>query len=158
MTLPSISLGHAPDGLHYAEFTPEGMVDKVRLYGETVEEVTDAAFEWLAGHDFRLRQKEAEKKNGRHLETVHSIDEYAEDIRALNDYYAEIGAEDPVERPAHYTRFGVELIEITEWLNFNRGNAVKYLARAGSKHPSRELEDLKKALWYVQREIDRLQK
>ena len=158
MTLPSISLGHAPDGLHYAEFTPLGMVDKVRLYGETVEEVTDAAFEWLAGHDFRLRQKEAEKKNGRHLEAIPSLHEYAEDIRALNAHYAEIAAGDPVERPAHYTRFGAELIEITEWLNFNRGNAVKYLARAGSKHPSRELEDLKKALWYVQREIDRIQK
>lgn len=158
MTLPAISLGHAADGLHYAEFTPEGMVDKIRLYGETVEEVTDAAFEWLAGHDFRLRQKNAQESTGRHLQAVSSVDEYEEDIRALNDYYAETGLGDPVERPAHYTRFGAELIEITEWLNFNRGNAIKYLARAGSKHPSRELEDLKKALWYVQREIRRLQR
>jgi hypothetical protein len=158
MTLPSITLGEAPDGLHYAEFMPKGMVDKVRLYGETEEEVTEAAFDWLAGHDFRLRNKESFGKKIRHLDLVEDVEEYAEDIRALNAHYAEIAAGDPVERPAHYTRFGAELIEITEWLNFNRGNAVKYLARAGSKHPSRELEDLKKALWYVQREIDRIQK
>ena len=158
MTLPSITLGEAPDGLHYAEFMPKGMVDKVRLYGETEEEVTEAAFDWLAGHDFRLRNKESFGKKTRHLDLVEDVEEYAEDIRALNADYAEIAAGDPVERPAHYTRFGAELIEITEWLNFNRGNAVKYLARAGSKHPSRELDDLMMALWYFQSDIDRLQK
>lgn len=59
--------------------------------------------------------------------------------------------------PSHYREGwsnGAEVIDITEHLNFNRGNAVKYLARAGKKDD--ELQDLRKALWYVAREIDRL--
>ncbi len=61
--------------------------------------------------------------------------------------------------PAHYTRFkNAEVIDITEELNYCRGNAVKYLARAGAKDPSKEIEDLEKARWYVDREISRLKK
>lgn len=63
---------------------------------------------------------------------------------------------DPVSNPAHYTAYPVEVIDITEHLSFNRGNAVKYLCRAGLKNPLTELEDLEKAAWYVQREIKRL--
>ena len=63
---------------------------------------------------------------------------------------------DNVNHPDHYTRFGAEVIEITEHLNFNRGNAVKYLARAGAK-TSDPLQDLLKAEWYVKREISRTQ-
>ena len=60
--------------------------------------------------------------------------------------------------PAHYQGFsnGAQVIDITENLNFNRGNAVKYLARAGAKDPAKEIEDLEKSLWYTQRELDRL--
>ncbi|UPK64919.1 DUF3310 domain-containing protein [Rhodococcus pyridinivorans] len=66
---------------------------------------------------------------------------------------------DSINHPAHYTGFsnGAEVIDITENLNFNRGNAVKYLARAGAKDPAKELEDLRKAEWYVQREIARIE-
>lgn len=67
-------------------------------------------------------------------------------------------AHDPVNHPAHYTSFGAEVIEITEHLNFNRGSAVKYLARAGLKDPATELQDLEKALWYVSREIARVKR
>ncbi len=57
---------------------------------------------------------------------------------------------DPIN-PQHY-RFGkVELIELTEQLDFCRGNAVKYLCRAGKKDDT--LQDLKKALWYTKRAI-----
>lgn len=67
---------------------------------------------------------------------------------------------DNVNHPSHYTRFsnGAEVIDITENLNFNRGNAVKYLARAGAKDPAKTIEDLRKAAWYVAREIERLKK
>jgi hypothetical protein len=65
---------------------------------------------------------------------------------------------DVINQPKHYTAFPVEVIEITENLNFCRGNAVKYLCRAGLKDPEKELEDLKKARWYVDREISRLEK
>lgn len=63
---------------------------------------------------------------------------------------------DPIN-PGHYRRFPVEVIDITEHLNFNRGNAVKYLARAGEKPGADELEDLRKAAWYVNREIARIE-
>ena len=65
---------------------------------------------------------------------------------------------DPVNHPTHYAdgwSNGAEVIDITENLNFNRGNAIKYVARAGKKGDS-ELEDLKKARWYLDREIARL--
>ena len=67
---------------------------------------------------------------------------------------------DAVNNPKHYTEFsnGAEVIDITENLNFNRGNAVKYLARAGAKDPAKTIEDLRKAAWYVAREIERLKK
>ena len=65
---------------------------------------------------------------------------------------------DMVNHPSHYTGFshGAEVIDIIENLNFNRGNAIKYLARAGHKDSASELEDLMKARWYVNREIARL--
>ena len=63
---------------------------------------------------------------------------------------------DPIN-PDHYRRHGIELIDIVEDLGYNRGNAVKYLVRAGVKNPATELEDLKKARWYVNREIARLE-
>lgn len=67
---------------------------------------------------------------------------------------------DPVNHPQHYAdgwTNGAEVIDITEHLNFNRGNVVKYTARAGRKNPTTELEDLRKARWYLNREIARLE-
>lgn len=65
---------------------------------------------------------------------------------------------DPVDHPPHYTASpsGVECIDVVEHMPFNVGNAVKYLWRAGLKGD--ELEDLKKARWYVDREIQRREK
>ena len=65
---------------------------------------------------------------------------------------------DTVNRPSHYTQYPVEVIELTEHMNFCRGNAVKYIARAGFKNPEKEIEDLEKAQWYIKREIARLKK
>ena len=55
--------------------------------------------------------------------------------------------------PAHYKFGAIEVIDLTERLSFNRGNIVKYVARAGVKSASTELEDLEKAQWYLSREI-----
>lgn len=68
---------------------------------------------------------------------------------------------DPIS-PSHYQGFSnnSEVIDITENLTFNAGNAVKYLARAGridGHNKGQVLEDLKKARWYINREIDRLE-
>lgn len=64
---------------------------------------------------------------------------------------------DSVNHPSHYTQYPVEVIQLTEHMDFCRGNAVKYLARAGFKDPSKELEDLKKARWYTDRAIAKLE-
>lgn len=65
---------------------------------------------------------------------------------------------DPVNHPSHYVGHpsGIECIQITEHMNFCRGNAVKYIWRAGSKESEDEVKDLSKAIWYLQREIERL--
>jgi len=60
-----------------------------------------------------------------------------------------------VEHPDHYNKIpNVECIDVVEHMSFNRGNVIKYVWRAGSKDS--ELEDLKKAQWYLTREIKRL--
>lgn len=63
-----------------------------------------------------------------------------------------------VDHPSHHNSnpSGVECITVVEHMTFNVGNAVKYLWRAGSKDGAKHLEDLQKAAWYVQREIERL--
>lgn len=66
---------------------------------------------------------------------------------------------DPVNHPSHYKDRvpGIECIEVTQHFDFLRGNAIKYLWRAGLKgDDTKTVEDLKKAIWYVQREIDSL--
>lgn len=68
-----------------------------------------------------------------------------------------MSAEDVVNHPAHYTAYPVEVIELVEHMNYCRGNIVKYVARAGLKSPDTELEDLRKAQWYIEREIARLE-
>lgn len=73
---------------------------------------------------------------------------------------------DVVNHPSHYTEGGVEPIDLIEsqGLNFNRGNVVKYVVRAGRKKSKgktllvKELEDLKKARFYLQREIDKCER
>lgn len=63
-----------------------------------------------------------------------------------------------VNHPPHYKGHpsGIECIEIVEHMNFCLGNAVKYIWRADLKNDA--IEDLKKAMWYVQREIERREK
>jgi hypothetical protein len=65
---------------------------------------------------------------------------------------------DSVDHPQHYNAHpsGVECIDIVEHMTFNVGNAVKYLWRAGLKGAA--VEDLRKARWYIDREIQKLVK
>ncbi|WP_323842526.1 MULTISPECIES: DUF3310 domain-containing protein [unclassified Moraxella] len=67
---------------------------------------------------------------------------------------------DPVNHPTHYTSHpsGVECITITRHHNFAIGNALKYLWRAGLKDGNSDIQDLQKAIWYIQDEIKRLEK
>lgn len=67
-----------------------------------------------------------------------------------------------INHPSHYNTGKYEVIEVIEdWglgRGFNLGNAIKYIARAGHKNPETEIEDLKKAAWYINREVERLKK
>ena len=65
---------------------------------------------------------------------------------------------DLVNHPAHYMHHpsGVECIQITEHMGFNLGNAIKYIWRADEK--GNDIQDLKKAAWYLAREIKRRKK
>ena len=63
-----------------------------------------------------------------------------------------------IDHPSHYNQGKFEAIDVIEdWkLNFNLGNTVKYISRAG--HKDDIIQDLKKSLWYLNREIERLEK
>ena len=73
---------------------------------------------------------------------------------------------DNVNHPAHYTRLkelcGIAVIDITRHMNFCCGNALKYILRAGHKKDAsltdtdKQVEDLNKAIWYIQDEIKRI--
>jgi hypothetical protein len=65
-----------------------------------------------------------------------------------------------VDHPNHYlgTRKFEPIDVINDWeLNFQTGNAVKYISRAGRKDDSKTIEDLKKAVWYLEWEIKNLE-
>lgn len=74
---------------------------------------------------------------------------------------------DKVNHPSHYTWLkdlcGIEVIDITRHMDFCLGNAIKYILRAGHKQEmgltdnQKEIEDLKKAIWYINDEIYRLE-
>ena len=66
--------------------------------------------------------------------------------------------DDPINHPTHYTAHpsGIECIQITEHMGFNLGNALKYIWRCDLKHDA--VEDLGKAMWYIQREITKRMK
>lgn len=62
---------------------------------------------------------------------------------------------DHVNSPSHYTQGVIEVIEVIEdWkLNYNLGNAIKYIGRC--EHKGNKNQDLEKAIWYIKREIER---
>ena len=73
---------------------------------------------------------------------------------------------DVINHPEHYSASTVEPIDLIDGLdlNFNRGNVIKYVARAGRKKSkgksilAKEVEDLQKAAWYLQKEISKCEK
>lgn len=85
------------------------------------------------------------------MRSVCKFEERSERLETMSD--------ENVNHPKHYTSHpsGVECIQIVEHMTFNAGNAVKYLWRAGLKGSSPRIEDLKKARWYLDREIQKLE-
>ena len=75
---------------------------------------------------------------------------------------------DKVDHPSHYTwlkeKCGIEVIDITRHLDFDKGNAIKYILRSGYKEEEgytsnqKEIEDIKKAIWYLNDKLKMLEK
>lgn len=67
---------------------------------------------------------------------------------------------DNVNHPDHYNHGKIEVIDFIEdkELGFHLGNAVKYISRAGRKDANKTIEDLRKAAWYLNRQIERLER
>jgi len=76
-------------------------------------------------------------------------------VKPCLDYIKE---NDNVKNPKHYNSHpsGIECIEVTRHMNFNLGNAIKYIWRAGLKSEN-AIEDLKKAIWYLEDEVKRME-
>ena len=80
------------------------------------------------------------------------------DYQPLDKIQYTLDETEKVNHPAHYAKHpsGIEAIQVTEWMNFNLGNAMKYLWRAGKKDDT--VLDLLKAKWYIDREVRRIKK
>lgn len=91
-------------------------------------------------------------------QALQSIYDIPPQIKINSDKIKEV--EDVVNHPSHYTDGNIEVMDFIEdkQLNFARGNVIKYVSRAGKKDPNKELEDLQKGFWYLNREIERLKK
>lgn len=79
-------------------------------------------------------------------------------IKTDEPYKTKFTENDNVNHPAHYTDGKIEVIDYIQdkGFNFCRGNAIKYISRAGKKDKAKEIEDLQKAVWYLNKEIERL--
>lgn len=80
-------------------------------------------------------------------------------IDEVEDVEEMVKENDPVNHPKHYTDGRIEVIEYIEdkKLGFCLGNAIKYISRAGKKEKDKEIQDLRKATWYIERRIYELE-
>jgi len=136
----------------YKEFLKKKMVDaqadKIELFDMFgVHTCTDAKPSNIMSTDGELKQwqNEVMERN-----SIMSKEEVQAFLNPKND---------PVNHHSHYTDGKIEVIDFIEdkRLNFHLANAVKYISRAGKKDPSKEIEDLKKARWYLDRYIQKLE-
>lgn len=87
---------------------------------------------------------------------------YQPSKEALKEPLYNQAKESTINNPSHYggkdnPYEAIKVIKACS-LDFNTGNAVKYILRAGKKDPSKEIEDLKKAIWYLQDKVNDLEK
>jgi len=106
--------------------------------------------------------KEEKQKYKEYQEYIEKKKKVIDDVtKKFSKTFKDIAEKGNVDHPKHYggdTTY--EVIKVLEaWeLDFHLGNVVKYVARAGKKNKDTELEDLKKAQWYLERKIEKLQK
>lgn len=138
----------SPGGVAYHFFSGQhvGEADIQKLHFFTVDGVKYAHESSSPVIPLMIREHE------RHQDFIKAEEAKAK-LRAQAEEY------ETVEHPKHYNNIpGVECIDVVEHMNFNLGNAVKYVWRCGSKPGVDAIEDLQKARFYIEREIDRLSK
>lgn len=89
------------------------------------------------------------------------IEERVDRFKPTPPWQERTPSSDNVSHPPHYAEGwsnGAEVIDLTEHLSFCSGNVVKYVCRAGRKDPDKHVEDLEKARWYLDREIERVRR
>jgi hypothetical protein len=108
---------------------------------------TSKTYTYVLMSKARKLNKESKPKN-----VAQSVSELMDYVKAKHG--VTIVEVDPVNHPAHYTAGGIETIDFIEAkrLGYNLGNVVKYITRSGLK--GNQLEDLRKAQWYLTREIN----
>ena len=86
---------------------------------------------------------------GRSLQECNDVDE------SMKQCEEDLLMDDVINHPSHYTDGSIEVIDYIEdkGFGYHLGNAIKYISRAGKKDPSKETEDLRKAVWYIERYI-----
>jgi len=141
----------AADGFVYAFVASADSMDSAFELGRVQKDLMDRDPQLWA--DFKAMAGEALKRIVADLAGAHGGDEPRREAARGNGM-----THDPINHPKHYTSHpsGVECIAVTEHMSFNIGNAMKYLWRADEK--GAPLDDLKKAAWYIAREIQRRQK
>lgn len=124
----------------------------------TFEEIEKAYQFLLKSTDFGSKTVPANVKYAFKIRPEHVLPRTGEvkaPSGALTDHHIKV-KHDPINHPPHYNQGKIEVIEFIEDKNltFHLGNVVKYVARAGVKDPAKEIEDLRKAAWYLQRQIE----
>lgn len=105
-------------------------------------------------------QKFVDKMNKKESDDIGFYGLKHDGVRCVGSQYAMVDDVphvcDNINHPSHYTNHpsGVECIDITEHFNFCLGNAIKYIWRAGLKENEEKTNDLQKAIWYLNREIE----
>lgn len=125
----------------------------ISLYPEAKAEDIAAKFNTTKGNVYVVRS--TLRKVGKKLITKKALPQTALTPTIVEKHFGvDIDkAHDPVNHPSHYKVGGIETIDFIEakGLNYNLGNAIKYITR--SDHKGNKLQDLEKALWYLNREI-----
>lgn len=143
-----------------SEYVPNSL--KVRCLGDVISGsgkilTSDDIYSVISiNREFGIEKYEIECDNGRlELFTPHHF-EIVTDYQSIENI-EKLDA-DPVNHPSHYTDGGIETIDFIEakQLDYYTGNAVKYISRAGKKDPSKEVQDLEKAIWYLKRKVEQL--
>jgi hypothetical protein len=132
----------------------------------TITEYTDGQKVWVEGEECTYSHKH--NVNGVHVVIrenkpyVCGDEHISTTPPAAEPQPAQASEPDPVNYPPHYTKGGIEVIDFIEakglQFNYYLANAIKYICRAGIKDPSKLIQDLKKAIWYIERYIKWLEK